>query len=451
MTGETERTVDSEAESLGEQPREAVPPTREREQIHLYALCWNDAKIIPYFFRHYNDIVDRFFVYDNGSTDGSLEQLTGDERVRVVHWDVRGDSLLDEARILTNSFWKQSRGSARWVFVVDLHEHLFHSNLRAHLAACARNGVTAIRAIGYDMVAERLPTEDKPLWQLVTRGVRFQDLDKLAIFDPDAVLETNYQVGRHASQPTGNVVWEKRHPVTLLNYARMGVEYTCERNEALRSRLRPRDIAEKYGFHYAATRAEVIAQHTVMLRMAVPVPALAASASSGPERTLAEEMQLLRHSGLFQQPWYVGVYPDVSHSGMDPLEHFCLFGWREGRKPNPHFDPEWYTHSYGEIIGDVNPLLDYVLAGEGLGRKPARDFDPMEYRFQHGLASSESPLRHCLAHEQAAAEAERLPTDFDPMLYLKANPDVAEAGLDPAWHFINLGKAEGRQLRPVEA
>ena len=52
---------------------------KKRDQMHLYTLCWNDARMLPHFFLHYNTTVSRFFVFDNGSTDGSTEMLAGDE------------------------------------------------------------------------------------------------------------------------------------------------------------------------------------------------------------------------------------------------------------------------------------------------------------------------------------------------------------------------------------
>ena len=42
----------------------------------------------------------------------------------------------------------------------------------------------------------------------------------------------------------------------------------------------------------------------------------------------------------------------------------------------------------------------------------------------------------------------KLPADFDPQQYLAANSDVADAGLDPAAHYVRYGKNEGRLLRP---
>jgi hypothetical protein len=43
-----------------------------------------------------------------------------------------------------------------------------------------------------------------------------------------------------------------------------------------------------------------------------------------------------------------------------------------------------------------------------------------------------------------------LPPDFDPTMYLRANPDVAAAKIDPAAHWVKHGRFEGRRLRLVE-
>ncbi len=41
-----------------------------------------------------------------------------------------------------------------------------------------------------------------------------------------------------------------------------------------------------------------------------------------------------------------------------------------------------------------------------------------------------------------------LPPNFDPVLYLEANPDVARAGVNPIAHYRSFGAREGRRLRP---
>ena len=52
------------------------------------------------------------------------------------------------------------------------------------------------------------------------------------------------------------------------------------------------------------------------------------------------------------------------------------------------------------------------------------------------------PARVRLKKQQARLKRTGI---FDPEAYLAAYPDVAEAALDPLWHYINHGMAEGRQ------
>jgi hypothetical protein len=42
----------------------------------------------------------------------------------------------------------------------------------------------------------------------------------------------------------------------------------------------------------------------------------------------------------------------------------------------------------------------------------------------------------------------RLPRGFDRQSYLSANPDVAQAGVDPVQHWLSFGYREGRRIRP---
>jgi hypothetical protein len=46
------------------------------------------------------------------------------------------------------------------------------------------------------------------------------------------------------------------------------------------------------------------------------------------------ELEELDISGLFDAAWYLLENSDVRASGLDPLSHFCRYGWREGRRPN---------------------------------------------------------------------------------------------------------------------
>ena len=68
-------------------------------------------------------------------------------------------------------------------------------------------------------------------------------------------------------------------------------------------------------------------------------------------------------------------------AGMDPLRHYLHLGWRQGRRPNPYFDPAWYIAGNLDVQGiGIDPLLHYIRYGEREGRRPILHFDPHWYR-----------------------------------------------------------------------
>lgn len=113
---------------------------------------------------------------------------------------------------------------------------------------------------------------------------------------------------------------------------------------------------------------------------------------------------------LFDNGWYLRTYPDVAQSGMAPLVHYVLYGWRESRDPHPLFPNDWYLAQNPDVAasGEMTPLDHYLLHGWKEGRRP-------------------NPL-------------------FDPRAYLERYSDVESGEYDPLSHFIAYGEAEGREV-----
>jgi O-antigen biosynthesis protein len=124
----------------------------------------------------------------------------------------------------------------------------------------------------------------------------------------------------------------------------------------------------------------------------------------------------------FDTAFYTRTYPDVVASGMNPLEHYLLFGKKEGRLVNKNqhldntipavlkeaFDPDFYLRTYPDIASSgMNPLHHYFLFGAAEGR----------------LANS----------------------DFDTAFYTRTYPDVVASGMNPLEHYLLFGKKEGRR------
>jgi hypothetical protein len=240
--------------------------------IHLYAACWNEERIIPFFLRHYEPLVDRIVIYDDGSTDRSIELLNASPKVEVRSFKRAAESYLDAHLVLFESCWQESRGRADWVCLVDLDEFLFHPDCHHYLAAQKAAGVTIIKAVGYDMVSEDFPPAGAALATILTRGQRAHTLDKTALFAPDAIEQINHIVGRHLCYPVGRVVPLAEHGMQLRHFKTLGLDYLLARTHALAGRVTGDDVVRGWSVHYLRDDDSIRAEFEKQLSQAEPVP-----------------------------------------------------------------------------------------------------------------------------------------------------------------------------------
>ncbi|WP_386741770.1 hypothetical protein [Luteimonas soli] len=108
------------------------------------------------------------------------------------------------------------------------------------------------------------------------------------------------------------------------------------------------------------------------LRKLVPGPIMRHRAGITARRELDRTLVQIRNSGWFDANWYLASYRDVKEAGVDPVEHYHVHGWREGRNPGPGFDSAYYLDANPDVqrIGE-DPLLHFIRHGANEGRKPA--------------------------------------------------------------------------------
>lgn len=222
-------------------------------RVHLYTLCWNEADMLGFFFHHYDQWVDRYVVFDDGSTDDSLGILRGHPKVEVRSFErTHEDSFVLSQQELQNEVWKESRSRADWVIITALDEHLQANkwNNGDYLAACARKGITLIPALGFQMISEEFPAAWERLTTTRTLGAPWCEMNKLRIFNPDAITETDYTVGQHNAQPVGELCFPPRDEMMLLHYKYLGFERTLQRHKAQSRGLGNVDVSNQWGHQY---------------------------------------------------------------------------------------------------------------------------------------------------------------------------------------------------------
>ena len=249
--------------------------------LFVYANCWNEMRMLPSFFSHYRPFVDHFFILDDGSTDGSLAFLERQPAVSIIHANRSGRSFVESSLEFWNHYWKGMRDRADWVIACNVDEHVYHSDLRAYLGRCRREGVTLVPADGYEMVARCSPSVGRRLCDEVRFGALSRrliglssDYDKVMIFDPKAIEEIHFTPGRHRARPVGRIVKPLRSELKMLHYKYLGLDYVVSRYAELRTGLSREDVSLGRGSQYCFERHKIRRNYqlvTLMAGVVVPV------------------------------------------------------------------------------------------------------------------------------------------------------------------------------------
>jgi glycosyltransferase involved in cell wall biosynthesis len=246
-------------------------------KVDLHTIVWNEEEMLPFFFRHYDSLVEGYVVYDDGSTDRTLEMLAA-HRVEVRPF-VRTDpgSYVLSAQSLHDTVWKESRGRADWVIIAAVDEHLYHRvGLGRYLRIAGRRGITAVPALAFQMVTGVFPSSQENVSRTRRYGVPLDKYNKLSVLNPNAIDETRYEVGRHQAAPEGRVQYPKQDHLLLFHYKFLGIDYLLRRYELLSSGLGAGDKERKFGFQYDLPHSELGAEFGRLRRNAVDVTSVVA-------------------------------------------------------------------------------------------------------------------------------------------------------------------------------
>lgn len=244
-------------------------------KVEVYTFCWNEMAILPFVAPYWRRYATKVTVYDNGSTDGSVEWLQKNygDLVEIVPWVTDGSN--NQVLInMKNDYWHQARGRADLVVVCDMDEILIPN--RGALENMLKSGATICKPMWYDLYSEKIPkpAKSKLLHQQRPMGV-LNEGAKVVLFDPNRIDFMNYTVGAHTCKPEGDVRWYKGTDILLLHINNsLSTDYRIERYRKLKERRGPMDLNHGWGIHYAFDEQRIRAEQQRMKTMAVNYGAL---------------------------------------------------------------------------------------------------------------------------------------------------------------------------------
>lgn len=164
-------------------------------KIDVYSNMYNEEFILPYWLRHYETFVDRIFIWDDHSTDKTLEILNGHPKVTLLPREKEGHHDHFYVTELYPQYERYSRGVADWVIIADADEFVYHPHLREVLATAKEQGILVLQCSGYSMVAENLPRASGQIYDEIKMGLLDRAESKWTIHSPD--IKIRHRKGRH--------------------------------------------------------------------------------------------------------------------------------------------------------------------------------------------------------------------------------------------------------------
>ena len=194
--------------------------------IDVFTTCYNEEIILPYFLKHYKKFARNITIYDNMSTDNSVN-IMNEYGVNVISFDTGGrfeESVLMNIR---NTCWKGS--DADWVIVCDTDELIYHENIIEVLSNTHANHIITE---GYEMMSETLPTTEGQIYEELKMGYFKPDYSKPCLFKPSEVTNINFAPGSHTAKPIGpSLISINDSGIKLLHYKYLNREVLIKKYE----------------------------------------------------------------------------------------------------------------------------------------------------------------------------------------------------------------------------
>jgi hypothetical protein len=170
-----------------------------------------------------------------------------------------GDQIRDDIYLqIKNNCWKEARGLADWVIIVDFDE-IFCRALIVNGAAQFdldltepyNGGYTIVKPYGYNMISLGAPLgADGHPFTYCQNGVYHWPMEKPCCFRPDKIKEINYHPGCHGIEPLGEVNVYNRPEYKLLHFKMWNIDFYMQRLQVLASRLSAVNRSQGWGEHY---------------------------------------------------------------------------------------------------------------------------------------------------------------------------------------------------------
>lgn len=211
--------------------------------FHIHSVMWNEARILPYWLRHYEQYAERIFVWDAQSDDGTRELLDAHPLVTVFDQTCTG---LDD-HYFTECFmrYRDLSKDADWCLCVAADEFIYREYLMRKLGFLTEQRATKVQMRGYTMYATHFPTTTGQIYEEVQHGYPDIWSRKTVLFNPK--VEMQWMPGLHVEFSGDKPVRDSG--IKLLHYRYLGPDYYLQRTRRNYQRWQQAGLAVEFDFN----------------------------------------------------------------------------------------------------------------------------------------------------------------------------------------------------------
>lgn len=251
-------------------------------KIEWYVCTYNEEFQLPFAIDYWKRLITdksdlKVFVYDNQSTDKTVEILKQYPWIEVKEFTSNNEMNENLLTYIRNNCWKSSK--ADWVMMTDLDEVFYAKDIVSELIRMKEEGVAVVACKWLGLIDDKIPKHDgRLLHNIMGNGYKQHinhregqgDWGKLQLFDPKKVTAMNYSPGMHISYPDAPITFNDN--IFQFHFDKgYSAEYKIKKRRELWKRLNSVQKQMGYCYQYNFSNEQIRKEHQDCLNNSIDI------------------------------------------------------------------------------------------------------------------------------------------------------------------------------------